>query len=432
MKILHINYSDSIGGAARAAYRIHNSLNQKYKSTDFKSEMQVIHKSKDDPEIIIRRGFLSGKFSYKILSFLNKLLMINFKTRNYTIHSTALIKTNFLRYRKDSKILKNKIIHLHWIGNLISIEEIGKIKEPIVWTLHDQWPFCGAEHYSDSEFENSNERYKIGYKNSNRPLYEKGIDINKKTWERKKNAWNNQMNIICPSNWMANCVRESLLMSNWRIEVIPNPIDTKFWSPLEKNICRKNINLSTENIVILFGAIDSVGDKRKGSDLLQKSLFFLKKMLSSELQSKIKLVVFGGRKKNIQTDFGFPLQFLGEINDDKILRNLYSAADIIVVPSRKESFGQIASEAQSCGIPVAAFRTSGLIDIVEHKKTGHLAEPFNESALAESIKWLIEDKNRLLKISENSRSRAQTLWDQKIIAKKYFDFYQKVLNERKT
>ena len=70
---------------------------------------------------------------------------------------------------------------MHWINNeFISIKEIGKINIPIVWTFYDMWPFCGAEHYT---FE---KRYINGYENSNKPIENNGVDLNKIIWEQKK------------------------------------------------------------------------------------------------------------------------------------------------------------------------------------------------------------------------------------------------------
>ena len=81
-------------------------------------------------------------------------------------------------------------------------------------------------------------------------------------------------------------------------------------------------------------------------------------------------------------------------SDDLSLRLLYSAADVMVVPSIQEAFGQTASEAQACGTPVAAFKIGGLLDVVSHKETGYLADPYDPKSLAYGINWIIEDEER--------------------------------------
>ena len=108
---------------------------------------------------------------------------------------------------------------------MLSIADIGKIKKPIVWTLHDMWAFCGAEHYSQVD------RWRSGYNKKNRPTYESGFDINRWTWLRKLNHWHKPIHIVSPSNWLANCVRESKLMNNWPVSVVPNLLNTDNWKP---------------------------------------------------------------------------------------------------------------------------------------------------------------------------------------------------------
>ena len=81
--------------------------------------------------------------------------------------------------------LKPDFVNLHWIGNeTISISDINKINSEIIWTLHDMWPFCGSEHYTDDQ------RYVDGYKKTNRARSEYGIDINKFIWNLKRTCQN--------------------------------------------------------------------------------------------------------------------------------------------------------------------------------------------------------------------------------------------------
>ena len=89
------------------------------------------------------------------------------------------------------------------------------------------------------------------------------------------------------------------------------------------------------------------------------------------------------------------------------LRAYYSAADLMVVPSRQDNLPNTAVEAHACGTPVVAFHTGGLPDIVEHKRTGYLAQPFHTQDLAAGISWVLEDTQRRIGLGHAARQRAR-------------------------
>lgn len=435
MKVIHISFSDLNGGAARAAFRIHKCLIEAFDSQKFISEMRVMTKYSDENSVHGNSNTLKHKLVMKLYGVLNKFLKLNFQTNNKNLHSLALIRTNFIKGIKNpnfSDYKDNQIINLHWLGNLMSIEEIGEIRNPVVWTLHDQWAFSGAEHYTN---ENLNEKYKKryieGYLKTNRPKDERGIDINKITWKRKIKSWKNPIYLICPSQWMADCAKRSLISQNWKIKVIPYPINTKFWRPIKKDESRKKMNLIKDKIYIAFGAVGGTQDKRKGADLFFKAIEILSKTIKKNYMSKVEIIVFGEAKSSINIDSFFPIKFLGNVKDDLKLRYLYSAVNLVVVPSRIDNLPQVACESQACGTPVVAFRTSGLTDIVEHKITGCLAKPFDPKSLAFYIRWILSDFKRLENIGKNARKRAIYLWNMKTIAKKYLEVYEELIESKK-
>ena len=434
MNVLHVSYSDLNGGAARAAYRIHRSLIEQNKYKNISSKMRVVNKMSDDSSVYSDKSIFTSMLKIKIVTVLNKLSRLNFKPATNILHSTALIKTNFIKRINSHFNDEEGIVNLHWLGDsTISIEEINKIEQPVVWTLHDQWPFCGAEHYvysfSDKNNEDFDKRYIDGYESINRPHSERGFDINRNTWLRKYKSWNKKFHIVCPSNWMANCARESYLMKNYPIHVIPYPIDLNIWRPAPKLESRKKFNFPSDALIILFGAVGGANDKRKGADLLFDSLEILFDQSDKSVLAKIQLVVFGqDHSDEISNKYKYPINFLGRISNDETLRYLYASADIFVMPSRQDNLPQTAIESQACGTPVVGFANGGLLDIVEHEVTGYLAEPFDPLSLAFSIKNLLEDRNRLLEMSYASRARSLKLWDQKVISKKYINLYEEAFD----
>ena len=313
------------------------------------------------------------------------------------------------------------IIHLHWVqGNMLSIGDIGAIKKPVVWTIHDMWPFCGGEFYTADD---NKARFVEGYNKKNRNPDESGWDLSRYVWRRKVNCWDRPMVIVSPSQWLADCAARSALFSKYRIEVIANPLDTTKWHPKDKSAARDFLGLNEKDRIILFGAIGGTADSRKGIDLLLDAMRHLKK---SKLEN-IRILIFGQSQPHEAVDFSFPVDYLGHLHDDISLSIVYSAADIMIVPSRQEAFGQTASEAHACGVPVVAFSVGGLVDIVDHKKTGYLADPFDAEDLARGVEWVLEDDKRRIELSTNARNKAVKAFSSDIIAKKYCMLYESIL-----
>ena len=110
------------------------------------------------------------------------------------------------------------------------------------------------------------------------------------------------------------------------------------------------------------------------------------------------------------------------------MSTIYSAADIFIMPSRIESFGQTAAEAQSCGTPVAGFDIGGLKDIITNNKNGILIEPYNSKKMALAIENLLNSEDKITKFSKASRENALRNWNYQKVAKSHIKFYKNILN----
>ena len=119
---------------------------------------------------------------------------------------------------------------------------------------------------------------------------------------------------------------------------------------------------------------------------------------------------------------------MGHFSDDVALLLLYNAADVMVVPSRQEAFGQTASEALACGTPVVAFRTSGLVDVVEDRVTGYLAEPFDTDDLATGLNWVLAEE-RTARLRADSRARAVRLWSPEVVVAQHRELYRSLVGK---
>jgi glycosyltransferase involved in cell wall biosynthesis len=324
------------------------------------------------------------------------------------------------------------LVHLHWISqSMLSIEEIGRLPMPLVWTLHDQWAFCGAEHYTSppvaGESGSSDERFATEYSKSSRPSHESGPDMNRRTWLRKRKAWRRPIHIVCPSNWLADCARRSSLMASWPINVIPNPIDLNVWAPCDQVQARVLLNLPPDRPLVLFGAMGGTNDPRKGADLLLEALQSLRTQITDTSLENMELLVFGQERPAQTQEVGFPIHYKGRLHDDISLRLLYAAADVFVIPSRQDNLPNTGLEAHACGTPVVAFRTGGLVDIVDDGITGRLALPFDPGSMAEAIRWVLEKCQHRKKLGTAARERAQKLWNPKRVTDLYANVYREAM-----
>jgi glycosyltransferase involved in cell wall biosynthesis len=305
---------------------------------------------------------------------------------------------------------------------MLSVADIGQLKKPIVWTLHDMWAFCGGEHYAPDD---ESARFRQGYLADNRPPGESGPDLNRLTWEAKRRLWAHQhFTIVCPSHWLARCARESVLFTHSHVHVIPSCLDTLHtWRSVPRDEARKQLGLPLDKKLILFGADGGVKDPRKGGDLLREGLA----RVVSTKPHLYELLIFGQSKPNDADSWPCNVHWLGAVYDDHQLVLAYSAADVMVVPSRQDNLPNTAVEAQACGVPVAAFNIGGLPDIVTHRVTGWLAKAFDATDLAEGVMWLIEDEARYAALAAAARKQAVERFSEPVVTSKYTELYRQVL-----
>ena len=408
MKIVHVSHSDSIGGAARAAYRLHKSI----RTLGIDSRMLVADKKTDDWTVKRRSNRIShlfGKLRWSIGIWISSFI----KSSNPILHSVAVVPS---RWSQKLNASDADVVHLHWInGEMMSIRDLRDLKKPTIWTLHDMWAFCGAEHVS------FNTRYRDGYKTENRPANEKGIDLNRWTANRKLKNWKEPIQVVAPSRWLAECIKDSVIMKGWPVEVIPNAIDTNTWFPTDKIVSRDLFKLPKDTHLILFSAWGGTSQMHKGFDLAESALDYL-----ATLSSSIELVVCGQSQPEHNQYSKIKVNYIGHLHDDISMNLLYSAVDVVVIPSRIDNLPNAGTEAQSCGVPVVAFNVCGLPDVVEHLVTGYLAVPFDTLELAKGILWVI-DKSRHEQLRIAARQRAVNLWSHTHIATKYANLYAEIL-----
>jgi len=382
--------------------------------------MLVQSKTSNDPYVIGPKSDIAKAWA-KLRPRLDRLPLELYSRRERVPYSIQWVPGGIC---KRIAQLEPDIVHLHWIcGGYLSIEDIGYLRgRKLVWGLQDMWAFTGGCHYDRSCGRYEGACGECPYLHSERQK-----DLSHWVWRRKHRAWKDlDLTIVTISHWLATAVRRSSLFGDLRIEVIPNILDTDCFKPIDKELARHALGLSLRKKAVMFGAINATNNDRKGFHLLQTALQCLSNLLRRD---EVQVVVFGASEPENSLDLGFNAYYLGFLRDNISLALVYSAADVMVVPSKQEAFGQTASEAMACGTPVVAFDATGLKDIVDHQQNGYLAEPFDTEDLAHGIQWVLENENRLRKLSQNARQKALREFNQELQARKYLALYEEILSQ---
>ncbi len=413
MKILHLCYSDTEGGAARAAYRLHLALLKK----DAESIMLVQTKSSGN-YTVIGPGNTLGRLKVIIRFLLDSLRVRIYRGRNKTLFSAPWLPSAGLM--KQIKRLNPDIVHLHWVHfGMLALKDLKKITAPIVWTMHDNWVFTGGCHIKWDCKKFTRQCGACPVLGSHREN-----DLSRKTFMKKRRFFSKKNNIafVGVSRWMANEARNSTLLKGADIFHLPNTIDTRAYKMIDQQTSRALWNLNPNNKLILFGAFDAINDINKGFHLLREACSFLP-------DQNVELVIFGCSEPKQKIEGRTKMTFVGRVVDDTSLATLYSAANVVVVPSLQENLSNCILEAIACCTPVVAFDVGGSSDLVDHKKNGYLARPFDTKDLASGIEWILSSENTH-SLNKAARQKAVDTFDYEVVATQYLQLYTSILSKR--
>jgi glycosyltransferase involved in cell wall biosynthesis len=311
------------------------------------------------------------------------------------------------------------IVNLHWVcDGFVRVEAVAQFAVPVVWTLHDMWPFTGGCHYNGEC-----RGFELRCGNCQQLGSRTQHDLSRLVWGRKQRAWDGvNLTVVAPSRWLADEARCSSLLRTVRIEVVPYGIDLQLYRPMDRVRARASLELPREAPLILFGAAAAVHDRRKGFDLLQLAL----SKLRGSLPEDARLIVFGGDASERNVDFGLPIHYLGTLTDEAMLARLYAAADVFVAPSRQDNLPNTVLEAMACGTPPVAFDVGGMRDLIDSRATGWLARPFDTEDLARGIGWVLAHP-RAAELGAAVRRKAERELGAELHAKRMLALYNSLL-----
>lgn len=416
MKVLHLSTYDTRGGAARGAYWLHSALQRQ----NVDSRMLVAAKFSADPTVSGPPATITRQFQSALRATVDRLPVKAYRRpANRVLFSPSWVPSGVLR---DIRAASPDIVNLHWVADgFIRPETLTKLHLPLVWTPRDMWPFTGGCHYSLGCERFAERCGRCPALSSSRDR-----DLSRWLWKRKQRAWQDiDLTVVGLSNWIADNARRSSLFADRRIEVIHNALDEAIFKPAPKAVARQILNLPADSLIITFGAMNALSDPIKGFTLLQEAL---QRLSAAGFGPDAHVVVFGALAPSPAPDLRFPVTYLGVLHDDATLALAYSAADVMVVPSRQESFGKTALEALACGTPVVCFDTSGLKDVVEHKEDGYRATCYDTNDLAAGIVWVCQEPERYQALSRHARRRVEEGFTLTLQAQRYRQLYEDLLD----
>ncbi len=411
MKIVALNETDIRGGAARASYRLHQGL----QTLGVDSHLLVREKLTQDPTVIALRSPWT-----KLGPRMNRLAYFPYPRRRTDLFCSQWFPD---RIAPALRPLAPDLIQIHWITNgFLRIETLAQLARPLVWTLHDLWPFTGGCHYPVTvAFDVFCDRYNQGCGKCPALGSRKQADLSARTWQRKAQAWAAlDLHLVAPSQWVAQIARTHPLLGRYPIHTIPLGLNLDRFTPQDRPLARQQLNLPPDTFLIGFGALGGVEDDRKGFDLLRAALG----VLAQGEGRSIALVVLGADKA--PADLPYPVYPLGVIHRDEDLAMAYSALDVMVVPSRQETFGQMVSESLACGTPVVAFEAHAMPDLILHQQNGYLAQAFDSQDLAQGIGWIMALGARSVQFRQAARQQALQYFSETLQAERYLDLYRSI------
>ena len=318
--------------------------------------------------------------------------------------------------------LKPDLVHLNNLHEFVSFRFVECLPRhvPLVWTLHDMWPltgycFCsmGCDSYVEGCVGECPQEGQWG------PVYRRP----EREWRRRQRFFvrrASQLTFTSPSNWLATCARRRL-GPGARVHVLPHGLDVGLFRPRPREDVRRALGLPVDRQVVLAGPLYGTLEM-KGTSYLFEAV----RRLGQSMQLRPHVVAFGSREENPSVPSDWLL--LDGVQDEELMALYFAAADVFLLPSLSEAFGQMYLEAASCGTPCVAFDTTAVPEIVRDGVTGYLARCRDVPDLVRCVKRVLEaDPERRDEMRRRCREVAVTEYGHSLAADRYIALYENLL-----
>ncbi|MCA9138976.1 MAG: glycosyltransferase [Planctomycetales bacterium] len=406
LNVIQINASD-IGGGVESVVRLHHAELQRQ---GHKRQLLVGKKKGDDAdttEIPFRRG-------PKGLQRAARWMQRKSGLENLYSPSFRAIEESF-QFQPD-------VVHLHSIHGADSYADLAFVarisrRYPTVITLHDFWLMTGHCGYplecprwlSGCGKCPDLERY---------PAVSR--DATRWNFARKKSLFRkSQMELIVPSEWLKEQARRSPILRQQSINVVANPIDSDVFSVGNRSSLRSNLGVADDEFAVMLIA-NNLNNPYKG-------MIDGIKALNQVKHAKAKVIIIGRSADKLADQIRLPSTAVGYTSSPAELAEYYRAVDLLLIPSRCETFGLVAAEAMACGTPVIAFDAGALGEVIGGDETGIVIGNRDVHQMAEQIDQLAKDPARRKQMSGSAVSRIRTLFTVPDHTSSTVDVYRKAI-----
>lgn len=416
LKVVLLNTSESTGGAAVAANRLMRALEK----AGVDAKMLVRDKRTEDPKVVsVNTSFVKRKINFIRFAWERLVIFLHNRLDRKDLFRVSIADTG-TDVSRHPLVKAADVIHLHWINqgflSLKDLRALMRTGKPVVWTLHDMWPCTAICHYSCGC-----ERYRASCGACPFLHSERRDDLSSRTFRKKRFLKESPVHLVTVSSWLKEIAQASALTQGLPVTVIPNVLDTGLFRPADRQEARKALGLPFDRKIILMGAA-RINDPIKGFELLQQVLEAFRN------RPDVLLVLFGGIKgdDSFLADLPVAHVWMGLLTDPVRIARLYAAADVTVVPSHYETFGQTLIESMACGCPAVSFDNSGQRDIIDHQINGYLARYPDPTDLAAGIEWVFTHPDPT-DLARACIRKVEATYTEAVVASRYQDLYNRLI-----
>ena len=435
MKVLIVNTSYDVGGAAVAARRLMEALNQNGAEASMlvrdwergRPRPHMDGEAGDKVHVLPQRWLARWHFLWERLVIFARL---GFRSKNLFAIDAAISGTSITRLREFREA---DVIHLHWVNQgMLSFSDLRKIirsGKPVVWTMHDAWPSTAICHLTLGCRQFTSQCRQCKYLSSIDQTTKQPNDQTTKwltkVWKRKQRLiQEGDISFVACSRWLESEAKASALLRGQHIVSIPNCIDTRIFCPGDQLEARREEGLPTDRRLVLF-VCQRVTNAYKGMDYLIKACRQLANE-HPEMKEEVSVVLLGSHADEVASELPFPAIAVGYVNDEKRMARLYRSADVFVLPSLSENLPNTIMEAMACGVPCLGFRVGGIPEEIDHQRTGYVARYRDTADLARGLRWLLYEADSKSIANECVR-KVKQCYSQAAVAVQYTEVYQQAM-----